>query len=140
MSEEDTLGRKNQGDRRVWENPDPRIKWALDIFDHSQIPEAQQFMDKWTYWVTIGAAGAWGFVQNMRRRPLYANIIPGALFVGATYLLCTSAWHIRRERAEQRAAAAMHYIMLHPDRFPEPEYKKFGDKEVFLCWNPRFFR
>lgn len=35
-------------------------------------------------------------------------------------------------------AICRHYIMLHPERFPEPEMKKFGDKEVFYTW--RFIR
>ena len=33
MSDTDTLGLRNQGDRNLWDEPDPRIKWALDLFD-----------------------------------------------------------------------------------------------------------
>ncbi len=29
-----------------------------------------------------------------------------------------------------------HYIMLHPDRFPEPEHITYGDKRYFYPWNP----
>ena len=30
-----------------------------------------------------------------------------------------------------------HYIMTHPDKFIEPERIKYGDKRVFLDWDPK---
>ena len=30
-----------------------------------------------------------------------------------------------------------HYIMTHPDKFIEPERIKYGDKRVFLAWDPK---
>jgi hypothetical protein len=34
----------------------------------------------------------------------------------------------------QEMAILEHYIRLHPDRFIEPETKKYGDKCVFYEW------
>ena len=41
MSDTDTLGLRNQGDRNLWDEPDPRIKWALDLFDDQVRREIQ---------------------------------------------------------------------------------------------------
>ena len=42
MSDTDTLGLRNQGDRNLWDEPDPRIKWALDLFDDQVRREIRQ--------------------------------------------------------------------------------------------------
>ena len=36
----------------------------------------------------------------------------------------------------EELATVKHYIMLHPERFPEPEHMKYGDKRVFYPWMP----
>jgi hypothetical protein len=38
-----------------------------------------------------------------------------------------------KQKTEEMAILE-HYIRLHPDRFPEPETKKYGDKCVFFDW------
>merc|ERR1719249_410608 len=50
-----------------------------------------------------------------------------------------ASWHqvYRGKRQAENEAVARHYIMLHPDRFPEPEMLKYGDRRVLLPWKCR---
>merc|ERR1712203_80735 len=34
----------------------------------------------------------------------------------------------------EELAITKHYLMLHPEKFPEPEHMKYGDKRVFYPW------
>ena len=131
----DTLGYQNQGDRKVWEEPDPRIKWALDLFD-DQGYESQPYSNLWFHG-QLGALVCGGLnpmLNVFQRRPYYAGLpitIGAAVFGG---LAAHYGQRFKNKRIAEKEAAAMHYIMLHPDRFPEPEMKKFGDKCVLLPW------
>lgn len=131
----DDLGKRNQGDRPVWENPDPRVRWALDLFDDKGF-EPRGYLSQF-FWPALGGI-TWGMAplaaNLISRRPYYA----GAVWMVGLGVMGTGIGYYTREflakRAADREMAAMHYIMLHPDRFPEPQAKKFGEKEVFLPW------
>ena len=133
----DTLGQKNQGDRPVWEDPDPRVKWALDLFDN-QGYETTPYTTKFFYPAVFGAvAGSMGPLNNLlTRRPVTAGM-PMTVGLFAVGAFIGRFIHERRaSRMAEKEAVAKHYIMLHPDRFPEPEMKKWGDKCVLLPWAP----
>jgi len=40
------------------------------------------------------------------------------------------------EYKAEELATIKYYIMLHPEKFPEPEPMKYGDKRVFYPWIP----
>merc|ERR1712142_1254204 len=131
----DTLGMKNQGDRPVWEDPDPRVQWALDLFDN-QGYETTPYRNIFFLPSMLGCAAASAQIFNNVRyfRPLTAGMpITAGLFAAGVGV---GVWfnEYRAKRDAEMMAVAKHYIMLHPDRFPEPEMKKFGDKCVFIPW------
>jgi hypothetical protein len=88
------------------------------------------------YPAIFGAAGLGGnvFKNVLYRRPLNTGLHV-TVFGGVTGWLF-GCW-LRNRLATKNAneiAAVKHYLMLHPEKFPEPEKKKFGEKEVFLEW------
>ena len=120
---------------KIWEKPDPRIKWALDILEPKGYEPTN--MINYFFWPGLVSAGTGlspMFVNLMLKRPLFASIhytIAGlaAGWCGGVYFRNMVA-----DKNAEEIAILKHYVMLHPERFPEPEKKKFGDKEVFLEW------
>jgi len=134
----DTLGTQNQGDRNIWDEPDPRVKWALDILDDQGF-ETYTLTSRFTFPVInglIGTAVGCG-INVMNNKPIRASMPRTIALTGA---FAAAAWAFQNYKARRQAnneAVARHYIMLHPDRFPEPEMLKFGDKRVLLPWKMR---
>merc|ERR1719402_2183240 len=130
-----TLGLRNQGDRELWDDPDPRVKWALDLFDN-QGYETAPYRNQFFVPSVIGSSfAAANLLQNRKYfRPMYAGLPTtlGLFALGAGFGVWFNQYRAKREA--EMEAVAKHYIMLHPDRFPEPEMKKFGDKCVFMPW------
>ncbi|XP_026465477.1 NADH dehydrogenase [ubiquinone] 1 subunit C2-like [Ctenocephalides felis] len=58
------------------------------------------------------------------------HILLTASFGGFGYI----ADKYRNDYYAERDAMYRHYISLHPEDFPEPERKKYGD--LFLPWTP----
>ena len=122
-------------DEKIWEKPDQRIQWALDILDdggYEQTPIVSYF---W-YPVLFGSSmGLGNPIRNMLyRRPM--NTALHLTIAGAATGWFFGCWwrnRLARKNADE-LAVIRHYMMLHPEKFPEPEKKKFGDKEVFLEW------
>ena len=121
---------------RIWEkDPDPRIKWALDILEPA-IPEKEGLWDR-AMWpglgVTIGAVGS--CLYNItRRRPMMGNALQLAASVAVFGFIGEKARQWGKQKNAEDIAMVKHYIMLHPERFPEPERVKLGDKRVFYPW------
>ena len=124
-------------EERVWENPDPRIQWALDILEPPG-GEIKSLVSR----VLLPIGGAFtGFlgvltVNYMRKQPVRSNLVS---YVGLTCLGFFGGEKMEnwgRKREAEKIAACKHYIMLHPDRFPEPEKIKLGDKRFFHAWKP----
>jgi len=135
MSDTDTLGLRNQGDRNLWDEPDPRIKWALDLFDDQGFEDVH-VMKKWYGPSIMGGIFVGG---SILRNVLYSRPVRAAMpvhlasfafaFVGTKF-----AMDVKAKRTADAEAVCRHYIMLHPERFPEPEMMKFGDKRCILPW------
>merc|ERR1712062_593149 len=127
-------------EKRVWEEPDPRIQWALDILEppgeYAQLPErigARFFFP--FFGMSLGQFGV--FLNNISRKlPVRSNLVG---YVVASGLGITIGEYVRYKLYEYKAeelATIKHYIMLHPEKFPEPEPMKYGDKRVFYPWIP----
>lgn len=131
----DTLGIKNQGDRAVWEEPDPRVKWALDLFDD----QGYETLMWHRQYIAPASAGGFGLISSIGYNmsvnlPVRARIPIHAASFAFGWGVASFFMSRRAQRRAEQEAAAKHYIMLHPDRFPEPEMIKFGDKRCVLPW------
>ena len=127
-------------DQRVWENPDPRIQWALDTLDPPGPRENQEsHWSRWG-WQTFGfwAGVSATFLQAKEKRLGNHRLLGLKLLCGGFGALMGEFYYKRNKRvALEEMAAAKHYIMLHPERFIEPEAMKLGDKRYFHGWNPK---
>ena len=121
---------------RIWEkDPDPRIKWALDILEPA-IPEKEGLWDR-MMWPGLGVLIGFGgsCIYNVtRRRPMMGNALQLVAAVSAFGFLGEKARQYGQQKNAEDIAMVKHYIMLHPERFPEPERVKLGDKRVFYPW------
>ena len=121
---------------RIWEKDvDPRIKWALDILEPA-IPEKEGLWDR-SMWPGLGVLIGFGgsCIHNItKRRPMMGNALQLAAYVAVFGLIGEKAREWGKKKNAEDIAMVKHYIMLHPERFPEPERVKIGDKRVFYNW------
>merc|ERR1712241_1650655 len=127
-------------EKRIWEDPDPRVQWALDILEppgkYGQPPEKIQH--RFGFPIVGAAAGSFLVATSniLRRVPTKSNVVGyAAMTIFGIYLGEKSRLWNLNYRAEE-LATIKHYIMLHPEKFPEPEHMKYGDKRVFYPWFP----
>ena len=126
-------------------NPDPRIKWAMDVMDH----EGQDFEGALgRMWAPLSFAAlplAMNFARNASgRMPLRTNLVPTLLtlpFFGAIGYYARLVLRGLRHDGEvlsdcrkwnegnkmQEEAVMRHYIITHPELFPEPKKVKYID-------------
>ena len=121
---------------RIWEqDPDPRIKWALDILEPA-IPEKEGLWDR-AIWPGLGVftGFAGSTIYNvMKRRPAMGNALQLVGAMAVFGFIGEKGRQMGKQKNAEDIAMVKHYIMLHPERFPEPERVKIGDKRVFYPW------
>ena len=122
-------------EKRVWENPDPRIQWALDILE----PPGGEMNSLHSRVLLPVSCGAFGFLSlainnYVRKIPMRANFLGYAAMTVGGFLVGDYMERYFREKRATDLAIYKHYIMLHPEKFPEPEKMKIGDKRVFYSW------
>lgn len=125
-------------DKKEWQEVDPRVEWAMKVFDWGEIEPNNML----TYYAVPFLGGFFGtsgcIIRNhFYARPLWAGA-PFTLGMGVAGFFGFKAWRdwkARRMQDEHRVIK--HYIMTHPDKFIEPERIKYGDKRVFLAWDPK---
>ena len=124
--------------RRVWEDPDPRVKWALDILDPKRDYMRESLFGRLMFPALGGAAGFFTVAANnkMFRLPRRANIFGYIAVTAFGFWAGESLRKYQLNFKSEELAVIKHYIMLHPDRFPEPEPMKIGDKRNFYEWLP----
>ena len=119
---------------KIWEKPDPRIKWALDILDPKGNEE--NFINY--FWYPGLFASAFGVsypLSNlMGKRPWFASLHLTAAMTAFGWVAGVYTRNYWMDKNAEEIAVCKHYLMLHPEKFPEPEKKKWGDKEVLLEW------
>jgi len=122
-------------EEKIWEKPDPRVKWALDILDDGEYERTPLHGFFWYPALGLFTGAGGNLMTNwVYRRPAH-TAIHLTIFGAAIGWLAGVAFRNRLERKNATDLAAIkHYLMLHPEKFPEPEKKKFGDKEIFLEW------
>jgi len=114
---------------------DPRVQWAMDVMDQ----EGQDFEPvHFKMLIPCMAAVTPAFTQALfnysQKLPIKTNMIacvaaaPIAFYVG----LLGKRW---REMVQaENHALSRHYILTHPERFPEPKTVKYGD--AIMAWKP----
>lgn len=120
--------------QRVWENPDPRIKWALDILEPKPLYEPMWYRILPTTFATGMCLAAWHVGNKMNKFPKNAGIVIGAFWGIFGYFAGEKIYQTQKSMQADELAMVKHYIMLHPEKFPEPEPMKIGDKRVFYAW------
>ena len=92
------------------------------------------------YWpvvsMTAGGAAARPFINYFRRMPLHAGLYQVVLGGIAGYFFGHKIREMNAYKNAEQVAVIKHYIKTHPDKFIEPERKKFGDESVLLEWSP----
>ncbi|XP_074106954.1 NADH dehydrogenase (ubiquinone) B14.5 B subunit [Cotesia typhae] len=111
------------------------VSWALELLAPDPTVEPHLFA-KYFHEIqcSLFGAGVPALGNALLRRPIYAgiqNLLIGAVIGGAV-------GHLLRLRENgilaTRDAIYRDYIINHPEDFPPPERKKFG--EVFYPWLP----
>merc|ERR1712080_29315 len=116
------MGKTAEQWQEMIDNPDPRVKWAMDIFDQ----EGEDFDSMTTRDFTpvafsVVPIGCNALRNGMNRVPIRTNMfgalltLPLFLFAGQQF----ANWNYKR--AAEDNAMIKHYILTHPELFPEPK-------------------
>merc|ERR1719481_948070 len=116
-------------------NPDPRVKWAMDVMD-KEGNDFEGFIGR--IWAPMSSAifpVCASTAYNVQARvPLRTNLIPALI---ATPFFGLIGYGIRRffdNRRAEEEAIMRHYILTHPEQFPEPKRTKYID--MIQPWKP----
>ena len=109
-------------------NPDPRIKWAMDVMDR----EGEDFENIFSkVWAPLSSAVfplAAIFARNSTNRvPLRTGLVPAIATMPFFGLV---GYYFRKHFdgiRQEEEAMMRHYIITHPELFPEPKKVKFID-------------
>jgi len=117
------------------DNPDPRIKWAMDVMDQEG-EEFEGVIGKSLAPLSFAALPpATVATRNMfQRLPMRTTMFPAILlmFPFAAAGLSFRKW-TDNQHAEE-SAMIKHYILTHPELFPEPKKVKYIDH--IQPWKP----
>jgi len=114
---------------------DERVRWAFKLLD-AEGTEPTSILQYYAPPVFGAAFGAsfQPFNNYINRRPMWAALPKTVACAGLGLLggLWLRQWRVEKNAKE--TAVMKHYITMHPEKFPEPERKKFGDPVVFNPW------
>uniref|UniRef100_A0A6M2E2G8 Putative mitochondrial electron transport nadh to ubiquinone n=1 Tax=Amblyomma tuberculatum TaxID=48802 RepID=A0A6M2E2G8_9ACAR len=107
-----------------------------NLFRPQQENEHEVFMTRFWYWGVPAVLG--GIAACLSNRYLMKPVFSGLQKHISSMILCGAGgagFHRFSEyQSQERDAALRHYIMLHPEDFPEPERRKYRD--VLETWLP----
>ncbi|XP_078043385.1 NADH dehydrogenase (ubiquinone) B14.5 B subunit [Augochlora pura] len=117
------------------ESSESPAQWAIDLLTdrtYDQTPFIERYFIETMS--TITAIGLSFWRNNNMRKAWNASLHHHALggLAGFAFGSCVSLGF--RRVWERRNAQLLDYIKLHPDRFPKPDYKPYG--ELFQPWHP----
>ena len=110
------------------DNPDPRIQWAMKVLD--QEGEDFEGVTGKLFTPMSWAAAVPGFntLHNMMsRQPLRTNLFGALLLMPASAFIGIQIRNFFDNQRSEEEAMIRHYIMTHPERFPEPKKVKYID-------------
>ncbi|XP_012252163.2 NADH dehydrogenase [ubiquinone] 1 subunit C2 [Athalia rosae] len=113
---------------------EPDATWALELLSSKDWEEP--FTKKWfgpTNGGVLGLASAI-YVNYASRRPVWSGLQKHLSYTLIGIGLGYYAQKYVSKVLSEKDAVLRHYVILHPELFPEPERKKWG--EVFQEWIP----
>eukprot|EP00088_Acartia_fossae_P012303 TRINITY_DN16338_c0_g1_i1.p1 TRINITY_DN16338_c0_g1~~TRINITY_DN16338_c0_g1_i1.p1 ORF type:complete len:126 (+),score=22.83 TRINITY_DN16338_c0_g1_i1:28-405(+) len=113
---------------------DPRVQWAMDVMDQEGI-NFEADWEKLIVPVNLAAMfpAAVGLNNLITRRPIKTNMLFAVAAAPFMFGLGVKLREWRSNVNKENMALMKHYILTHPERFPEPKRSKFID--VIKPWN-----
>eukprot|EP00088_Acartia_fossae_P064305 TRINITY_DN790_c0_g2_i1.p1 TRINITY_DN790_c0_g2~~TRINITY_DN790_c0_g2_i1.p1 ORF type:complete len:141 (+),score=36.58 TRINITY_DN790_c0_g2_i1:32-424(+) len=107
---------------------DPRVEWAMKVMDREGHDFEREF-DKILYPGSMGLApiSLIAFYNLLNKMPVKRNILAGVALSPITFYLGIQAKRWRESIQAENRAMVQHYILTHPERFPEPPRVKYAD-------------
>ncbi|CAK9809674.1 NADH dehydrogenase [ubiquinone] 1 subunit C2 [Anthophora quadrimaculata] len=110
-------------------------QWALDLLE----PRPEDYKTNWSdYWLipngALVGAGTVVFRNHILNRPLYTNIHLSVIGLIVGGLCGAGVMYVTEVHRARKDAILRDYIRLHPDRFPEPQNRKYAD--ILEPWEP----
>lgn len=123
---------------KQWAEVDPKVQWAIDLLEK---PEGYEPNDLFGYYTAPLIGTLIGLSTNLfrnrqERLPLRAGLPITVALTAAGFYFGTYVRDRNIKKTADKLDVARHYIMTHPELFPEPERKKYGDKNVLYAWEP----
>ncbi|KAL2729222.1 NADH dehydrogenase ubiquinone 1 subunit C2 [Vespula squamosa] len=114
-------------------NPD--IQWALDILTTEPDYKAS-IWERYglLYGLPLTIFGGACLRNSLLNRPLHAGFQVHIITTLASFLVSYKLQEFTNDHFAKRDQLLRHYVTLHPEDFPPPERKKWG--EVFEPWYP----
>lgn len=114
---------------------DPRVQWAMDVMDHEGHDFESTFHKILIPCLSASMPPITQALFNWSQRlPIKTNMISMAALVPIGFYIGLQAKRWREMIAAENQAVMRHYILTHPERFPEPKRVKYGD--AIFEWRP----
>ncbi|XP_015181952.1 PREDICTED: NADH dehydrogenase [ubiquinone] 1 subunit C2 [Polistes dominula] len=115
------------------DNPD--IQWALKILTPDPDYEPSYY-EKYgpIVGIPLSFVGGACFRNRFLGKPAFSGIQVHIISALLSFVATYKVTEFMKNRNAERDQMLRHYVMLHPEDFPEPERKKWG--EVFEKWYP----
>jgi hypothetical protein len=115
---------------------DPRVEWAMEVMDTEDYNFSSWYEEKFIPATLAAMPVVANSLYNFSAKAPVKTNLPLALalaplgWLGGMKML---SWRFNVNA--ENMAVARHYILTHPERFPEPKRPKFGD--MILPWLAR---
>jgi len=115
---------------------DPRVEWAMKIMD-TEGHEFQTEYEKLMAPVGLGITPAISIIVKnfINRIPIKTNWMFGAGLFPVGFYAGLLLRKYQFNRNQEQNATIKHYILTHPERFPEPKRTKYID--LIQPWVPK---
>merc|ERR1712200_117288 len=110
---------------------DPRVEWAMKVMDQEGVES-----EKWSLFAPLGLglAGPTAIATRnlINRYPVRTNwgFALASIPVGFAVGVWIKRW--KENMLRENMSTMKHYILTHPERFPEPERRQF--KDIIQPW------
>ncbi|XP_033178127.1 NADH dehydrogenase [ubiquinone] 1 subunit C2 isoform X2 [Bombus impatiens] len=110
-------------------------QWALDLLEPTPLDRSNHIFRYYAVPLTTIAITTAAVMKNiLEKKPATANKPHIALATVAGFVLGCGIHWLSDIKFARKDAIMRDYIMRHPERFPKPDIKKYGD--IFGEWIP----
>lgn len=111
-----------------WDEVDPRVEWAMKLFDQEgQAFEAEMERIIVPTTLAVTPVGSMTLMNWIQRTPLKSNLLPAIALAPLGFWLGQKYDAYQTTKRATNNAAIKHYVMTHPELFPEPKRVKYID-------------